>query len=88
MTPIVTNTFHNAGLSEADAVYVELLQTKDPTPKQHDTVERRLKIVLQDLKSLREGLDVKKHPHILSHKRLLFKQRSGHPGKYIRADCN
>ncbi|XP_059148789.1 uncharacterized protein LOC131936015 [Physella acuta] len=65
-------------LSEADAVYIELLQTKDPTPKQQDTVERRLKIVLQDLKSLREGLDVKKHPHILSHKRLLFKQRSGH----------
>ncbi|KAI8775479.1 catenin alpha [Biomphalaria glabrata] len=62
-------------MSDADSVYMELLQTREPTHQQHDTVDRRLKIVLQALKNLREGLDVNKHPHIMSKERLMFHSR-------------
>ncbi|KAH9504308.1 hypothetical protein Btru_064598 [Bulinus truncatus] len=74
-TPDIVTNIHLIGLSDADAVYKELLQTKHPSSLQYDTVDRRLKIVLQALRNLREGLDVNKHPHIMSKERLLFSSR-------------
>ncbi|CAL1542710.1 unnamed protein product, partial [Lymnaea stagnalis] len=62
-------------MSEADVVYRELLQTAHPNTKQFDTVERRLAMVRESLRGLREGLDARAHPHLLSHQRLLFKYR-------------